>query len=121
MFILNFCLFLHACLQRYIGHTLPALLPKERTGSEAKLSFPQQFAFQGYCPVTYSLGNQAYESIVPGNPLYVVEYDGLFFSFADQQKVMRRPSFGPTQQLRLTRADLTCLNSALACAVHAKA
>jgi len=36
----------------------PELLPKRRTGAEARQMFPKAIELQGYCPVTFLDGKQ---------------------------------------------------------------
>eukprot|EP00042_Codosiga_hollandica_P059181 m.907077 g.907077 ORF g.907077 m.907077 type:complete len:605 (+) comp60085_c0_seq7:3-1817(+) len=71
--------------KRYAESPPPANYPTQRVGADARLSFPLQYAFQGYCPVTYVLGHAAYESIQPGSTDFVAEYDGKIFCFASQR------------------------------------
>ena len=52
-----------------------------------KAAFPLQFAFQGFCPVTYAQGNLRYESIVTGDPNFVAEFNSQLYSLASEDKV----------------------------------
>ena len=74
-------------MQRYISRSLPASLPKRKSANDVKAAFPVQFAFQGFCPVTYADKNNSYEGLTPGDTSIVAEFDGKWFTFASEEKL----------------------------------
>ncbi|KAJ3018567.1 UNVERIFIED_CONTAM: adenylate kinase [Siphonaria sp. JEL0065] len=71
---------------------LPETLPQRK--SSAALVFPRQLELQGYCPVTLAEGPPGFESIIPGDPNLIVEYEEKLFSFTTEEnleKFMKTP------------------------------
>jgi len=64
-------------------------LPKRRSASYVKKSFPAQLELKGYCPVTYLDGDLRYEAIVPGESVFVVEYKKKLFSLSSEHTLMK--------------------------------
>ncbi|KAJ3058626.1 adenylate kinase, partial [Rhizoclosmatium hyalinum] len=53
-----------------------------------------QLELQGYCPVTFGDGPPGFESILPGDPNLIVEYEGKLYSFTTEEtleKFMKTP------------------------------
>ncbi len=79
--------------ERYVPplspHKLPPpdLLPKRRTGAEAKRMFPKPIELQGYCPITFLDGKCRYEAIISGDPELVVEYREKLYYFESEEKL----------------------------------
>ncbi|ORY47443.1 P-loop containing nucleoside triphosphate hydrolase protein [Rhizoclosmatium globosum] len=74
------------------GPELPETLPQRRDASA--LVFPRQLELQGYCPVTFGDGPPGFESILPGDPNLIVEYEGKLYSFTTEEtleKFMKTP------------------------------
>ncbi|RKO94807.1 hypothetical protein BDK51DRAFT_30962 [Blyttiomyces helicus] len=73
---------------------LSPTLPVRMTAAEFKASFPKQIELKGYCPVTLAEGKPGFESIVPGENDYIVEYDGKLYVMQTEEKLqmfMRTP------------------------------
>lgn len=87
---------------RYISHTtnnggLPEDLPLPVPLGSYLRNSESEFAFGGYCPVTFSEGRgpRDWNSIVEGDPVLAVVYRGKVYAFANisqKQKFMRKPS-----------------------------
>ncbi|KAI8610211.1 hypothetical protein BC830DRAFT_766968 [Chytriomyces sp. MP71] len=79
--------------QKYVfGPDLPDSLPKRVNRSA--LVFPRQLELQGYCPVTLAEGPPGFDSIIPGDLEFLVEYEGRIFCFTSEEKLaqfMRTP------------------------------
>ncbi|KAI8911461.1 hypothetical protein EDD86DRAFT_188816 [Gorgonomyces haynaldii] len=66
---------------KYVAGSLPPNLPRRLSSDEVKQMFPKQFELKGYCPVTFLNGDRKFESIVPGDPEFVLEYQGNIYCF----------------------------------------
>ncbi|KAJ3245876.1 adenylate kinase [Chytriomyces hyalinus] len=69
------------------GPELPESLPERKSASA--LVFPKHLELQGYCPVTLADGPSGFDSIVPGNLNYIVEYEERLFAFESEEKLGR--------------------------------
>jgi adenylate/nucleoside-diphosphate kinase len=77
--------------------SLPQDLPLSVPLGSHLRSSVQDFAFDGYCPVTFAEGRgpRDWDSIVEGDPVSAVKYQGKTYAFANasqKHKFMRRPS-----------------------------
>ena len=72
---------------RYIvkSEKLPEFLPQPLSyGSFDEIKFPASVSLQGYCPVSFRMGNQVYESIVRGLPHLCAEYRGEIYAMMNE-------------------------------------
>ncbi|KAI8841516.1 hypothetical protein BJ741DRAFT_529480 [Chytriomyces cf. hyalinus JEL632] len=69
------------------GPELPESLPERK--SVSALVFPKHLELQGYCPVTLADGPSGFDSIIPGNLNYIVEYEERLFAFESEEKLGR--------------------------------
>ena len=88
------------------GNELPKDLPLEISLGSHLRSTSTEFAFDGYCPVTFAEGNGSrdWSSIVEGDPLHAVKYCDQLFAFANasqKHKFMLNPSAYTSYKLPL--------------------
>jgi adenylate kinase family enzyme/YHS domain-containing protein len=71
---------------KYASHQgLPPALPRRRTWEEMHTMVPQGMQFGAYCLVSFYHGPQTMESLVEGSANHVVEYDGKFYCFVNEE------------------------------------
>ncbi|KAJ3181392.1 adenylate kinase [Gaertneriomyces sp. JEL0708] len=76
---------------RYVNSTvsLPPHLPRKKTATDVKEMFPKGLELQGYCPVMFGDGDRSLNTIVPGDPNLIVEYEDKLYSFCSEEALMK--------------------------------